>query len=124
MMSFLALVAITFLLAYLVFKLVMNGSRHKNLPGGSLGLPVFGETLSFIKAQKEDKGPQWLNERISKYGQVFKTSILGSPTIVIIGQAGNKFVLTSDENVFITKQPVTISTIGGKHNLFELTGSR
>ncbi|GFZ14719.1 hypothetical protein Acr_24g0009090 [Actinidia rufa] len=96
----------------------------KNLPRGSLGLPLIGETISFLKAQKKDRGPEWINERVSKYGQIFKTSLMGAPTVVIVGQAGNKFILGADGDVLAAKQPKTLSSIGGKHNIFELTGSR
>ncbi|PIA32449.1 hypothetical protein AQUCO_04500211v1, partial [Aquilegia coerulea] len=96
----------------------------KNVPKGSLGLPLIGETLSFIRAQNQDHGMEWIYERVSKYGPVFKTSLMGSPTVIITGQAGNKFVLSSDEEVLVAKQPATISAISGKHTIFELTGAR
>ena len=32
---------------------------------------------------------------------------MGSPTVVIIGQAGNKFILRAEDDVFAAKQPVT-----------------
>ncbi|KAK7853350.1 taxadiene 5-alpha hydroxylase [Quercus suber] len=85
----------SFLLSKYLFK-----SQTKNLPSSSLGYPLIGETLSFLRAQKEDRGWDWLEE-------MFKTSLMGSPTVVIIGQAGNKFVLGAEEDVFAAKQPVT-----------------
>ncbi|PWA46741.1 cytochrome P450 [Artemisia annua] len=47
---------------------------------------------------------------------------MGAPTVVIVGQSGNKFILGSEEDVLIAKQPKTLSTIAGKYNIFELTG--
>ncbi|KAK3039896.1 hypothetical protein RJ639_028289, partial [Escallonia herrerae] len=108
----------------LLFKFLTRGPEPKNLPGGSLGFPVIGETLSFLQAQMKDQGPEWINERIARHGPVFKTSLMGSPTVIIVGQAGNKFILASDESVLAAKQPKTLSTIAGKMNIFELTGSR
>ncbi|PON36405.1 Cytochrome P450, E-class, group I [Trema orientale] len=122
-MYFIAVIGITLLLAFILSKLFSNG-QAKNLPGGSLGYPLIGETLSFLRAQKDDRGPQWLEERISKYGPVFKTSLMGSPTLVITGQTGNKFVLGAEDDIFAAKQPITLQAIGGKQNIFELTGSR
>ncbi|XP_076956556.1 taxadiene 5-alpha hydroxylase-like [Bidens hawaiensis] len=123
-MSFLILVAITLVSTCLVFKLHKKKPTNKHLPKGSLGYPLIGETFSFLQAQKKDQGPEWINERVKKYGPVFKTSLMGAPTVVIIGQSGNKFILGSDEDVLIAKQPKTLSTIAGKYNIFELTGSR
>ncbi|KAF5470339.1 hypothetical protein F2P56_010859 [Juglans regia] len=123
-MSFLFLVAFTLISAFLLSKYLSRPRTRSTLPGGSLGYPLIGETLSFLRAQREDRGPEWLEERISKHGSVFKTSILGSRTVVIIGQAGNKFVLGADDGVLAAKQPLTLQTIGGKQNILELTGYR
>lgn len=123
-MSFLFLVAFTLISAFLLSKYLSRPRTRSTLPGGSLGYPLIGETLSFLRAQREDRGPEWLEERISKHGSVFKTSILGSRTVVIIGQAGNKFVLGADDDVLAAKQPLTLQTIGGKQNILELTGYR
>lgn len=49
---------------------------------------------------------------------------MGSPTVVVVGQAGNKFVLGAEDDVLAAKQPVTLVAISGKQNIFELTGSR
>ncbi|KAM3740072.1 hypothetical protein ACB098_08G071800 [Castanea mollissima] len=122
-MPFLFLIAFTLVSAFLLSK-YLSKCQTKNLPRGSLGYPFIGETLSFIRAQREDRGWDWLEERILKHGSVFKTSLMGSPTVVIIGQAGNKFVLGAEEDVFAPKQPATMQGILGKQNILELTGSR
>ncbi|KAL4610920.1 hypothetical protein ACB092_08G087400 [Castanea dentata] len=122
-MPFLFLIAFTLVSAFLLSK-YLSKCQTKNLPRGSLGYPLIGETLSFIRAQREDRGWDWLEERILKHGSVFKTSLMGSPTVVIIGQAGNKFVLGAEEDVFAPKQPATMQGILGKQNILELTGSR
>lgn len=124
-MSIIAILAITLVSTFFILKLFFrNVLGPKNLPKGSLGYPLIGETFSFLQAQKKDQGPQWINQRVAKYGPVFKTSLMGSPTLIIVGQAGNKFILGSDEDVLAAKQPKTLSSIAGKYNIFELTGSR
>lgn len=96
----------------------------KKIPPGSLGLPYFGETFSFVKAEREDKGSEWIRKRAAKYGPVFKTSIMGCPTVVITGRAGNKFVFTANDEAVSMKQPPAIVRITGRQNFFELTGKR
>lgn len=125
-MSFVVLVWITLVSFYFLVRFLRGGAilRAKNLPPGSLGLPVIGEMVSFIRAQKEGCGVEWVDERISKHGSVFKTSLLGSPTVVITGQAGNKFVFGSNDDVLVIDQPRTISAISGKNHIFEQTGAR
>ncbi|KAK7305534.1 hypothetical protein VNO77_43440 [Canavalia gladiata] len=120
---FLVLLAFTLILAFLLSKF-LSKSQTKNVPKGSLGYPIIGETLSFLKAQRQDKGSEWLEERISKYGHVFKTSLMGSPTVFVIGQAGNKFILASSDDVLSAKKPLTLLKIFGRQSLVELTGPR
>lgn len=123
-MSF-ALTLITLITAsFLCSRFIRKGQKPKNLPKGSLGYPIIGETLSFVKAQRQNKGSEWLEERISKYGAVFKTSLMGSPTVVFNGPAGNKIVLGDPDDVFTSKKPFTLQKIIGKQSLAEFTGPR
>jgi retinoid hydroxylase len=64
------------------------------LPPGSLGLPVFGETLQFIFDKK------FRAKRIAKYGQIYKSNVLGSPTILMSGPEAAKFVLSTGFDKF------------------------
>jgi hypothetical protein len=122
-MPFLILIAFTLISAFLLSK-YLSKSRTKNLPKGSLGYPLIGETLGFLRAQTQDRGQDWIDERILKHGSVFKTSLMGSPTVVIIGKAGNKFILGAEDDVFAAKQPVTAEAIFGKESILGLTGFR
>ncbi|CAL9008337.1 unnamed protein product, partial [Prunus brigantina] len=87
----------------------------KKLPSGSFGLPLIGESISFIRrAQKQDKTDEWIQTRIRKYGPVFKTSLMGSKTVVLTGQAGNRFVFSGSDNGIAGNQVETASKILGK----------
>ncbi|RWR92221.1 taxane 13-alpha-hydroxylase-like protein [Cinnamomum micranthum f. kanehirae] len=119
------LVAITLFTLFLFLSYVLKrDSTGRKLPRGSLGLPVIGESWSFIQANKDDKGAEWINERIVKYGPVFKTSLMGKPTVVVTGLAGNKFIFGTNDAVLPPKQPITISRIAGEHNIFEMSRNR
>src|SRR2546425_2949449 len=59
---------------------MVNASETKKLPPGSDGLPLLGETLSFIR---DVFG--FIHERRTRYGPVFRTHILGKPTVFISG---------------------------------------
>jgi len=120
---FIAICVLTLSLVFLL-KIFFSKSQTKNVPKGSLGYPIIGETLDFLKAQRQDKGSEWIEERVSKYGPVFKTSLLGSPTVFIIGQQGNKFILGSSDDVLSANKPPTIQKILGKQTLAELIGLR
>jgi retinoid hydroxylase len=50
------------------------------LPPGKTGLPFLGEVNEFLK-----DGFAFVEERVRKYGPIFKTRILGRPTAVVVG---------------------------------------
>ncbi|CAK9133701.1 unnamed protein product [Ilex paraguariensis] len=113
---------IALLLGY--YKSMAASLRSKKLPPGSLGFPFIGESLSFLKAQKEDTIVEWFASRITKNGPVFKTSLIGSNTVVITGQAGNRFVFSGADNGISSNQTSSAARILGKHSIFEVSGSR
>ncbi|MBE9076015.1 cytochrome P450 [Romeria aff. gracilis LEGE 07310] len=67
------------------------------LPPGQLGLPLIGETPSFLL------DPRFAAKRQRRYGNFFKTHILGSPTVVFIGPEGCEFLLSSHMQHFAWK---------------------
>ncbi|KAI3879273.1 hypothetical protein MKW92_003616 [Papaver armeniacum] len=127
MSTFPVLIVVSVITLLFLFKLVRKHKRDstKNYPNGSMGfLPVIGESLSFVKAQKDNRGQEWVEERVAKYGPIFKTSLMGGPTVFITGRAGSKFVLGAETEVLAPRQPFTIAAIMGKHNLFEVSGTK
>ncbi|KAG6738615.1 hypothetical protein POTOM_058235 [Populus tomentosa] len=111
------------LVAGFYYKLKNSKLAGKNLPPGSLGFPLVGESISLVRAQKRDKIDEWMWKRIDKFGPVFKTSIFGTKTVVLTGQAGNRFLFSGGDGISY-KQPKTIASILGKYSLFEISGSR
>jgi cytochrome P450 len=55
------------------------------LPPGSAGLPLIGETLAF-----GSNGFRFVEERIQRYGSVFRTHLLGEPTVIFAGLQANE----------------------------------
>ncbi|XVE86035.1 hypothetical protein DITRI_Ditri18aG0004000 [Diplodiscus trichospermus] len=79
-----------------------NGNSQTKLPPGRTGLPFIGESLEFLSCGRKGHPEKFLYDRMAKYSsQVFRTSILGEPTAVFCGAAGNKF-LFSNENKLVT----------------------
>ncbi len=64
------------------------------LPPGSFGLPLIGETLSFLTDR------QFQKKRLNKYGNTFKTNLFGNSTVVMIGSEANTF-LFKNENKYV-----------------------
>ncbi len=59
------------------------------IPPGRMGLPVLGETLNLIF------DPDFVEKRYQQYGPIFRTSIIGRPTVYMVGPEAVAFVLSS-----------------------------
>ncbi|KAJ0969315.1 hypothetical protein J5N97_022192 [Dioscorea zingiberensis] len=121
------IVAVSFAFpAFFFYYYYYYGHEHhgKNVPPGSFGFPVIGESWSYVQALKEERGSEWIQKRVAMHGNVFKTSLMGSPTVIVTGRPSNKFVFSADDETLSVKQPPAVVMLAGKHNIFELTGPR
>ncbi|OUL27625.1 cytochrome P450 [Nostoc sp. 106C] len=69
--------------------------KSSQLPPGKSGLPILGETLAFIVDPY-----RFVNQRYQQYGPIFRTNILGRPTIVMVGPEAVEFVLAKHMEYF------------------------
>lgn len=77
------------------------------LPPGSLGWPIIGETLSFFRDS------QFAQKRHQRYGPVFKTNLLGQPTVILKGAEANQFILTHENQYFQVQWPPSTAALLG-----------
>ncbi|KAL5582092.1 hypothetical protein UlMin_014534 [Ulmus minor] len=92
--------------------------RKKGLPPGTMGWPVFGETTEFLK-----QGPNFMKNQRARYGSVFKSHILGCPTIVSMDPELNKYILMNESKGLIPGYPQSMLDILGKCNIAAVHGS-
>ncbi|XP_075504094.1 beta-amyrin 28-monooxygenase-like [Primulina tabacum] len=103
-MEVLALVLSLALIAFtvaLTFKFKRSGTRNQ-LPPGSFGWPILGETIEFLFGKPE----KFVADRMRKYSpDIFKTKILGENTAVICGPNGHKFIFSNEQKYFTIFRP-------------------
>lgn len=87
------------------------------LPPGSLGLPLIGETISFLR------DPDFATKRQQKYGNIFKTNLFGSPTIMMVGAEANHYLFSQENQNFAIKWPDSVAILLGSASLSTQTGS-
>ncbi|RWR93409.1 cytochrome P450 716B1-like protein [Cinnamomum micranthum f. kanehirae] len=107
-----------------ILFLLTRGRRKstKKQPPGSLGIPIIGQSIQFLRAMRSNTAEKWLEDRIRRYGPISKLNLFGTPTVFVNGPAANKFLLTSDSHTLSNQQPQSIQRILGYDNLLELSG--
>ncbi|KAG0494763.1 hypothetical protein HPP92_005757 [Vanilla planifolia] len=91
--------------------------RKKGMPPGTMGWPVFGETTEFLK-----QGPSFMKNRRSRYGNLFKTHILGCPTVVCMDPELNRYILLNEGKGLVPGYPQSMLDILGRWNIAAVTG--
>ncbi|KAG6550821.1 hypothetical protein Mapa_007617 [Marchantia paleacea] len=83
--------------------------RDPRIPKGSEGWPLVGETLAFGNVDPM----KFALPRIKKFGRVFKSHLLGTPSIMVTTPEMAKFVY-GERSLFRASYPKTITTLVGK----------
>ncbi|KAI3922233.1 hypothetical protein MKX01_005922 [Papaver californicum] len=87
------IVVMTLLSCMLVFflrrKRIRNPKQRAKLPPGSMGWPYIGETLQLYSQNPND----FFSSKQKRYGEIFKTHILGCPCVMLASPEAARFVL-------------------------------
>nr|QCV56816.1 CYP85A [Withania somnifera] len=89
--------------------------NNKNLPPGTMGWPLFGETTEFLKL-----GPSFMKNQRARYGSFFKSHILGCPTIVSMDAELKRY---NEAKGLVPGYPQRLLDIQGKCNIAAVNGS-
>ncbi|KAG5253746.1 abscisic acid 8'-hydroxylase [Salix suchowensis] len=100
-------------LLLLVF-LQWHRPKDKRLPPGSMGWPYIGETL---KLYAENPNSFFVN-RQKRFGDIFKTHILGCPCVMISSPEAARIVLVTRAHLFKPTYPTSKEKMIGPEALF------
>ncbi|XP_065602804.1 cytochrome P450 26C1 [Cyrtonyx montezumae] len=119
----LALLFLALLLALCrhLWALRWNLSRDRTsalpLPKGSMGWPFFGETLHWLL-----QGSRFHSSRRERYGNVFKTHLLGRPVVRVTGAENIRKILLGEHTLVRAQWPQSTQILLGSHTLLGSTG--
>ncbi|KAK3096283.1 hypothetical protein FSP39_025295 [Pinctada imbricata] len=80
----------------------------KPLPPGTMGYPLIGETVQLAL-----KNANFYKNKYGKYGQIYKTHLLGNRTIRIAGAENIRKVLTGENTIVMSQWPKSVRCILG-----------
>ncbi|KAK6935831.1 Cytochrome P450 [Dillenia turbinata] len=88
--------------------------KEKPLPPGSMGWPYIGETFRLYTENPNS----FFSNRQKRYGDIFKTYILGCPCVMISSLEAAKVVLVSQAHLFKPAYPPSKEKIIGPEAIF------
>nr|AJO53630.1 ABA 8'-hydroxylase 3 [Pyrus pyrifolia] len=88
--------------------------KHKRLPPGSMGWPYIGETLKLYTENPNS----FFSTRQKRYGNIFKTHILGCPCVMITSPEAARMVLVSRAHLFKPTYPRSKERMIGPEAIF------
>ncbi|XP_050936360.1 abscisic acid 8'-hydroxylase 2 isoform X3 [Cucumis melo] len=103
-----------FSLFILLLCLQWSHPKHKLLPPGSMGWPYIGETFKLYTQNPNS----FFSIRQKRYGDVFKTHILGCPCVMISSPKAARVVLVSKAHLFKPTYPPSKEKMIGPQALF------
>jgi cytochrome P450 len=86
------------------------------LPPGKFGLPLIGETISFLRDS------EFADKRQKQYGSIIKTHLFGQPTVIMIGADANRFLLTNENQYFLNTWPESTRILLGPASVATQSG--
>nr|XP_043605996.1 abscisic acid 8'-hydroxylase 4-like [Erigeron canadensis] len=111
----LVLHVLIFLVALFWYIFVRRNRRFKaKLPPGTLGWPYIGETLQLYSQDPN----VFFAKKQKRYGEIFKTHILGCPSIMLASPEAARFVLVNQAHLFKPTYPKSKENLIGPLALF------
>ncbi|TXG54752.1 hypothetical protein EZV62_020008 [Acer yangbiense] len=104
-------------LYFLVLHNLLSKQQPRNLPHGTMGWPICGETLTLLKPHRSNSMGTFLQQHCSRYGKVFKSHLFGSPAIVSCDNELNMFILQNEGKLFQASYPKAMHGILGNFSL-------
>ncbi|XP_051223280.1 cytochrome P450 90D2 [Lolium perenne] len=94
------------------------------VPPGSFGWPVVGETLDFVSCAYSPRPESFVDKRRLRYGSaVFRSHLFGSATVVTADAEVSRAVLQSDARSFVPWYPRSLTELMGKSSILLINGS-
>ncbi|XP_062927791.1 cytochrome P450 26C1-like [Mobula hypostoma] len=117
LLSVLLLLAVSRQLWTLAWNVTRDRDNKLPLPKGSMGWPLLGETLHWLV-----QGANFHASRREKYGNVFKTHLLGRPVIRVTGAENIRKILMGEHSLVSAQWPHSTRILLGTNTLANSSG--
>lgn len=122
-MQWLEIAAFVVVSLLLVSQIRFKNEVQSNLPEGSFGAPVIGETLKYMKSMATS-APSFMYERRQKFGEMFKSKLMGACCIITTKADTIKWVLAHEGKQFVTGYPKSFRKVLGEYTALSTHGEK
>ncbi|RHN62199.1 putative (+)-abscisic acid 8'-hydroxylase [Medicago truncatula] len=118
-MDIIFILFLIFLSSFLSYPFIKKYNKHETiakpkLPPGSLGWPYIGETFQLYSQHPNI----FFASKQKRYGEIFKTHILGCPCVMLTSPEAARFVLVTHSHLFKPTYPKSKEKLIGSSALF------
>ncbi|CAL5001760.1 unnamed protein product [Urochloa decumbens] len=82
-----------------------------------MGFPIVGETFQIFKPSPSIGIPSYYQQRLERYGPLFKTSLAGQPLVVSLDPEVDHFIFQQEGKLFRSWYPEAANNIFGKKSV-------
>ncbi|EOA40276.1 hypothetical protein CARUB_v10009004mg [Capsella rubella] len=103
-----------------IIKIIIQDRKKStaDVPPGSHGFPVIGETLQFMLSVNSGKGfYEFVHSRRIRYGSCFKTSLFGETHVFLSTMESARAVLNNESGMFTKRYIKSIGELVGERSL-------
>ncbi|XP_021831531.1 abscisic acid 8'-hydroxylase 3 isoform X2 [Prunus avium] len=115
-----AVIVVLGALSCLIYHIIKSKNQEStaDIPPGSQGLPLIGETLQFMAAINSGKGfYEFVRLRRLRHGNCFRTNIFGETDVFVSSTESAKAILNNDSGKFSKRYIRSIGELVGNQSL-------
>ncbi|KAK1277006.1 Cytochrome P450 90B1 [Acorus gramineus] len=98
-----------------------SSDNTQNIPKGSSGWPFIGEPIPFLKPHPSIHMSPFMEQRISKYGKIFRSRLPGRQVIFSGDTELNRIVLQNTGQMIKSDRPSTFVGLFGKFSIVAIS---
>ncbi|CAI9111679.1 OLC1v1011964C1 [Oldenlandia corymbosa var. corymbosa] len=114
----------TFFLAKLLKDKVQKRENNCRLPPGRRGWPIIGDSIKWYNAAASSHPPQYVEEQVQRYGNIFSCTLFGKGTVVSADPHFNRFVMQNESKLFQSSYPKSFRDLVGKNGVITAQGEQ
>ncbi|KAM4094569.1 hypothetical protein ACJW30_06G205500 [Castanea mollissima] len=99
-----------------------NPRCNGKLPPGSMGYPIIGETIEFFSPYSLHDIPPFVRKRMTRYGSLFRTNLVGRNVVVSTDPEVNHFIFQQEGTSFLISYTQSFNEIFGQQSLISYHG--